>query len=81
MKMELELIIGIIGMFFILVGFVLDEFTKQWTKNSIRYNVINILGSGMLIYYAFTIASWPFVVLNVIWFISAVVKLFQVIRF
>ncbi len=78
-KMDMNLIIGISGMFFILFAFVLDEFYKKWSQNTIKYNATNILGSGLLIYYALTLYSWPFIILNVVWFVTAIVKLMKII--
>ena len=76
----INLIIGIVGMFCILVGFVMDEFYKRWNQETIRYNLINIFGSVLLIYYAYTLMSWPFMVLNAVWFVVAVYKLILVLK-
>lgn len=76
--MVVNLVIGLIGMTFILVAFFLNEFYKTWSQNTIRYNITNILGSGLLIYYAFAIDSIPFIILNGVWFITAVIKLVKI---
>jgi len=78
--MVVDLIIGTIGMLFILTAFVLDEFSKKWNQDTIRYNIINILGAGLLIYYAFTLNSGPFMILNTIWVLAAVIKLVRITR-
>jgi len=75
----MSLVAGIIGVVCILVAFLLDEFSKINTK-TVSYNLLNILGSGLLIYYAYTLQSWPFVALNAVWFIAAVVKLIKIGR-
>lgn len=72
--MELNTIIGIIGMALILIAFLLD-LTKKVSSDSIIYNLINIFGSGAMVYYAYTLSSWPFGILNGVWFISACYKL------
>jgi len=76
--LELNIIIGIVGMTFILTGFILDEFFKRYNQDTIFYNVINIVGSAMLTYYAITLKSVPFIILNVVWFITACYKLVRI---
>jgi hypothetical protein len=75
----IELIIGIVGMLFILIGFILEEFTK-YNHQKVGFNVINILGAGLLVYYAFVLNSWPFMVLNAVWLITASYKLSRIMR-
>ena len=74
----MNLIIGIAGMVFILVAFILDEFCKHWNQDSIRYNVLNIIGSALLLWYAYSLKGWPFFILNAVWFVVALVKLVKV---
>lgn len=74
-----ELIIGIIGMVFILAAFILDEFVRKFNRDTIKYNLLNVLGSGMLLYYAFSLKGWPFVVLNLVWMGTALVKLAKIL--
>ncbi len=75
----ITLILGIVGMAFILVAFILDEFVKKFNQNTIQYNVFNIVGSGLLAYYAFVSSVWPFLILNVIWFLTAGYKLVRIL--
>ena len=75
----ITLILGIVGMAFILVAFILDEFVKKFNPNTLQYNVLNILGSGLLAYYAFVSSVWPFLILNVIWFLTAGYKLVRIL--
>jgi len=67
--------LGIIGMLFILFSFILDEFTKINRETRIN-NLINVLGSSMMVYYAFKIKAWPFLILNLIWAVTSLVKIF-----
>ncbi len=76
----IDLIIGIVGMTFILVAFILDEFVKKFNQNTIQYNSLNIIGAGLLTYYAFSLNSWPFMVLNVVWLVVAGFKLTRIVR-
>ena len=73
----MSLAAGIIGVICILVAFLLDEFSKVNTK-TVPYNLLNILGSGLLMYYAYTLQSWPFVALNGVWLIAAAIKLIRI---
>lgn len=72
-------IIGILGMVFVLTAFILDEFLKKFSQDTIFYNVLNILGSGMLIYYALSLSSWPFIVLNLVWMVVGLIKLVEIL--
>lgn len=76
----MTLLFGIIGMICIVVAFVLDEWVQRFNQDTIAYNILNITGSGLLTYYAFTINSWPFIVLNLIWFATAIFKLAKLVR-
>ena len=76
----INLIIGIVGMCFILVAFILDEFIKKFNQDTIQYNSLNIIGAGLLIYYAFSLSSVPFMILNVVWLVVASFKLTRILR-
>ena len=74
------LVTGIVGMFFILLAFILDEFYKWCRQDTVLYNSMNIVGSGLLSYYAFISNVWPFLILNMVWFVVAVVKLVEIVK-
>lgn len=74
------LIAGIAGAFFILVAFLLDEFYKNYNSETLPYNLLNLVGSALLIYYAYKLQSWPFLVLNVVWFSAAGIKLCKILQ-
>ena len=76
----INLIIGIVGMSFILVAFILDEFVKKFNQNTIQYNALNIVGAGLLTYYAFSLSSVPFMILNIVWLVVAGFKLTRILR-
>ncbi|MBW6461614.1 MAG: hypothetical protein K0B07_01035 [DPANN group archaeon] len=73
------LLIGLPGMVLILIAFVLDEFHKLSvdSKSSI---LMNIAGSVLLIIYAYTLDSIPFIILNLVWFTSATYKLYDTVK-
>lgn len=74
----MSLVAGIVGVICILVAFLLDEFYKKVNSETVPYNILNIMGSGLLMYYAYALQSWPFVALNAVWLIAAVVKLVKI---
>lgn len=66
--MDITTLFGILGASIILVSFLLNQFGK-WTTASLSYDVANVIGSGILIGYAYLLGSWPFLVLNIVWFL------------
>lgn len=70
-----DMMIGLIGMALILVAFILNEVSGHIDRESKEYNILNILGSTFLIFYAYALSSWPFLILNIVWAIVAVWKL------
>ena len=76
----MSLVAGIIGVVCILIAFILDEFYKKVNSETVPYNLLNIMGSGLLMYYAYTLQSWPFVALNAVWLIAAGIKLVKISR-
>ncbi|XKT74780.1 MAG: hypothetical protein ACJKTH_01695 [Patescibacteria group bacterium UBA2163] len=61
-------ILGVCGASIILIFFLLNQL-KVLSVESIWYDSANLLGSGMLIIYAYLIGSLPFIILNVVWFL------------
>lgn len=71
----MELIIGLIGMTLILAGFILNEVSRKLSSDTKTYNLINFIGAGFLAYYAYLLNSIPFLILNIVWSITAIWKL------
>ncbi len=76
---NLAVIIGVIGMIFLLTAFALNLF-KKITQDSLIYNLSNIIGAGLLAYYAYALHSVPFLILQAIWISFAVYKLMMTRR-
>lgn len=68
-----ELIIGSIGLVFILIAFFWDEFYE--VSNTYSYNVLNLVGAAALAYYSYSLKSMPFIILQVVWGVVALVKM------
>jgi hypothetical protein len=71
-------IIGIVGTLLILIGFIVDEFFDNWNQDTVRYNLLNLIGAALLLYYAYSLRVWPFVLLNAVWLVVAAVKLARI---
>jgi len=67
--------IGIIGAGIILVFFLLNQ-SHKIDRDSLRYDIGNLVGSSFLIYYSWLIEATPFLVLNLIWAISSLRDIF-----
>ena len=76
----LDLILGLLGMALILTAFILEEFLKKFNPNTIKFNLLNLFGSLLMSYYAYTISDWPFLVLNLVWFCTAGYKLSKLLK-
>ena len=61
-------VIGVFGLGLILTAFILNEF-NYLEEETFIYNLINLIGSGCLIYYSYALKSWIFAVLNTVWFL------------
>jgi hypothetical protein len=64
--MDITTILGICGMALILFAFLLNQM-NVWQNNNIKYDFSNLIGSGLMVYYAFTLKSVPFFLLNLVW--------------
>jgi hypothetical protein len=64
--MDTSLIIGCAGAGIILVAFIAMQL-HYVTDEDVRYDGANFAGSVLLVFYAYSGGSWPFVALNTIW--------------
>jgi len=78
--MDITLAIGILGMLCILAAFALEEFARHTRQESLEYNLLNLLGSALLLWYAWAPRLYPFILLNVIWFAVAAMKTTQILK-
>lgn len=61
-----ETIIGILGAAIILLCFILNQ-SHVWKDTDFKYDLLNFIGSGLLVIYGLMIHGYPFVVLNSVW--------------
>ncbi|MCB9814892.1 hypothetical protein H6784_05825 [Candidatus Nomurabacteria bacterium] len=72
-------ILGVIGAGIILLAFLMNQKDK-WLNDSLVYDVTNAVGALMLVIYAYLISSYPFMVLNTVWFLSAFLDIVKYYR-
>jgi hypothetical protein len=72
-------IIASIGVIILLVAFLLNLY-KKISANSIPYTFMNFLGAAICGFSSYLISFYPFVVLESIWAIFALVSLIKVSR-
>lgn len=60
------IVLGSLGAGIILLAFVLGQM-HVWKDTYFSYDLLNAIGSILLIYYAWVGSSWPFLVLNGVW--------------
>lgn len=59
---------GLSGMSLILLAFIMNQYHK-WHDDDLIYDVVNALGSALLLIYAYLLHSMPFMMLNAVWFL------------
>ncbi|MFA5188498.1 MAG: hypothetical protein WC460_04010 [Patescibacteria group bacterium] len=64
--MDLTIIIGSLGALLILIAFIMNQLHK-WQEDYLIYDLVNAIGSLLLVTYAIILASYPFLILNLVW--------------
>jgi hypothetical protein len=59
-------LIGISGAILVLLAF-LQNNRGKWTAETVWYDVLNAVGSGLLLIFAVLTGSIPFVITNAVW--------------
>lgn len=58
--------IGVLGATIILVFFLLNQ-VKKIDQDNLIYDLGNLIGSSLLLYYSYLLGSMPFMILNLVW--------------
>jgi len=74
--MSFSSVIGSIGVILLLLAFFLNLF-KYISQDSQVYVLLNVLGAGLSCYASFLIRYTPFVVLEAVWCLVALLALFR----
>jgi len=64
--MDAYTIIGFIGALVLMVAVIMNQLGR-WQTNDFEYDFINLIGSAILAVYSWQIASYPLLVLFVVW--------------
>jgi hypothetical protein len=75
----MELIFGLAGMILLLGSYIL-LITNRIGPESRIYLRLNIIASGILLIYAYLLASIPFIIINTFWIAVTLIKLIDVLR-
>lgn len=59
-------LLGFFGAALILLAFILNQ-KHIWKDDYLVYDLVNFIGSAILIFYAVINNAWPFVILNGVW--------------
>ena len=71
-------IIGFAGLSLVLVAFVFNLLKKIKTESKL-YNMMNLIGSLMLVYYSIVLNSMPFLILQLMWGMAALYNLIKIV--
>ena len=71
MTETINLLIGVLGLCLVLSGFLLENLLKVHKSRTLM-NLLTMSGSLLLIYYAFTLNSIIFIILNSVWVVFAI---------
>jgi len=72
-------ILASVGVIILLIAFLLNLYRKISAKDKI-YAVMNFIGAGICCYSSYLIKFYPFVLLEAVWSIVALLSLFNVPR-
>lgn len=72
-------IIASVGVIILLIAFLLNLYKKLPAQSS-YYKLMNFFGAGLNAYASYLVSFYPFIVLEVIWALVALLSLFNVPR-
>jgi len=62
------LAVGFIGALIVAVGFVMNQL-GIWKAKDFEYDFINLIGGGIMAFYAYQVNDWPVLALFFVWFL------------
>ncbi len=72
-------ILGVIGGVFYLIAFV-EVSAGEWNGRSYRYEIFNLIGGILLLYYSIAKHAYTNIVLNIIWIVVALYVIRAIIK-
>ena len=79
MDLSLADIIGSVGVFILLLAFVLNLLNKI-SRESVSYILMNIIGAGLACYASYLINYIPFIILEGVWTLVSLIALLNYYR-
>jgi hypothetical protein len=79
MDFSLADIIGSVGVFILLLAFVLNLLNKI-SRESISYILMNVIGAGLACYASYLINYIPFIILEAVWTLVSLIALLNYYR-
>ncbi len=77
--MKVSDIIASIGVIILLIAFLLN-LNKKMKAESAAYSLLNFIGAGLCCYASYMVKFYPFIILEGVWAVVALVSLFKVPR-
>ena len=77
--MKFSDIIASLGVIILLIAFLLN-LTKKMIADSWAYSLLNFIGAGLCCYASWMVKFYPFILLEGVWSLVALVSLFKVPR-
>lgn len=77
--MDITALTGILGAGIILIAFIMNQLDK-WDSETIQYDVVNFIGSVLLVLYAYQSQTWPFFILNSVWALFSAIGVVSYLR-
>lgn len=74
--MEIEVLLGWVGAFALLISYLLNAFSI-WKNTQLIYKLMNLLGAVCLIVNAISLEAYPFILINAMWIVVAVVSIIR----
>lgn len=72
-------ILGVVGGAFYLIAFI-EVSTGEWNGRSYRYEIFNLIGGILLLYYSIAKHAYTNIVLNIIWIVVALYVLRAIVK-
>lgn len=73
------MIIGSVGVFILLLAFALN-LMRVISERSAIYLLMNFIGAGMAAWYAYAGGTIPFVILETVWALTALMRFFTTLK-
>jgi hypothetical protein len=77
--MHSSALIGFLGTLMVLIAFVMNQ-KHKWEEDFLEYDLSNLIGSALLVLYAYIIKAYPFMLLDFVWFVVSFIDVVKYFR-